>query len=256
MKRLGWALCVLAALMLTAGPVAAKEEAAEKPKKERGDKKRARGKKARSLLRGEYAMLVNEAGFTDEQKAQLETLVKEMKAAETQSREANKEKIAELKKKMADAREAKNKEAMQAARKQMKELKAAATKPRKEFWDKAMTLLTPEQKIKWAAFKLYRSACGRLGKAKMTDEQKAAARKFCEATAKEFGDIVLAEKRTKEDARTIGQAIKNLQQKITEEILTAEQREAIKRKPKREKGEKKDRPKGGGKKKEGGDAGP
>jgi len=88
----------------------------------------------------------------------------------------------------------------------------------------------------------------------MTGDQKAAARKFCEATAKDLGDIALAEKRTKEDAKTFAQTIKNLQMKIIDEVLTAEQREAMKRKPepkpKREKGEKKDRKKG--KKKEAG----
>ena len=234
-------MCVLAALMLTAGPVAAKEDTAKKPKKERGNKKAARAKKARSLLRGEYAMLAKEAGFTDEQKTQLEARVKEMKAAETECRQANKEKLAKLKKEMADAKAAKNKEAMKEVRKQMKELAAAAAKPKKEFWAKAMALLTAEQKVKWGGFKLYRSACGKLSKAKMTGDQKATARKFCETTAKDLGDVALAEKRTKEEAKTFAQSIKKLQMKIIDEVLTAEQREAMKRKPKpkREKGEKK-----------------
>ena len=245
---------MLAALMLTAGPVAAKEDAAKKPKKERGNKKAARAKKARSLIRGEYAMLANEAGLTDEQKAQLEAMLKEAKTAQAQAAQANKEKLAELKKKIADAKEAKNKVAMKAAAKEMKDLRGAAAKAKKEFWAKVMALLTPKQKLKWAAFKLYRSACRRLAKAKMTDDQKAAARKLCDATAKQLGDVVLAEK-TRENAKAIGQAVKQLQQKITAEILTAEQREAIKPKPrekreKPEKGEKKDRKKG--KKKEAG----
>ena len=235
---------MLAALMLTAGPVAAKEDAAKKPKKERGNKKAARAKKARSLIRGEYAMLANEAGLTDEQKAQLEAMLKEAKTAQAQAAQANKEKLAELKKKIADAKEAKNKVAMKAAAKEMKDLRGAAAKAKKALWAKVTAMLTPEQKVKWAGFKLYRSACGRLKKAKLTDDQKVAARKLCEATAKELGDLVLAQK-TKENAKAIGQAIKKLQEKITADVLTAEQREAIKRKPKpkREKGEKKDRKK-------------
>ena len=84
MKRLFSVVSALALLALTAGPVLAQAAPAgeDKPKAKKAKKdKPDRPKKPKSALRGEYAIMASEAGFTDEQKTKLEALVKEMNEA-------------------------------------------------------------------------------------------------------------------------------------------------------------------------------
>ena len=250
MKRLLCAVWAMALLVLTAGPVLAQAEPAEedKPKakaKKARKEKRDRPKKAKSAIRGEYAIMASEVELTDDQKAKLEALIKEMNDAVRKDMEAAKEKAAELKKAIEDAKKAKNKEAGQEARKKLTELKKSSQAIRADYQKKIRELLTPEQRTKWGGFVLYRRVCGRFAKAKLTDDQKKSVRTQCDAAAKELGDLAVSAA-TKEDKQKLGAEIKKLYEKITTDVLTNEQREAMKKPREKAKGDKKkDKKKGG-----------
>lgn len=243
MKRLFCVVWALALLALMARPVLVQAAPADedKPKKARKEKPN-RPKKGKSGLRGEYAIMGSVLKLTDDQKAKLEALIKEMNEAVRTEMEAAKEKMAEVKKEMEAAKKAKDKAAGQAARKKMTELKKASLAVKAGFQKKILELLTAEQRGKWGGFVLYRRVSGMFAKAKLTDDQKKTIRPLCDAAAKELGDLALSTAR--EDKKKIGAALKKLGDKITKEILTNEQAEGMKKKPK-PKGDKKDRKKKG-----------
>ena len=217
-----WLLCVLVAFAFTAGSVLAAKDGAKPQKDKLAREKKDQTKKGKSALRGEYAIMVSELKLTDEQKTKLIEIVKAKKALA--------EKTAPIKKEMAEAKKAGNKDKYKELRAKLKELggdpKAAQAK--------ITAILTDEQKVDWAKFRLYRRACAKFRKAKFTDDQKKAVRDMCaKSGVKATGD-------KKADA----QAFKGLTDKIAAEILTDEQRTAVAPKPK----EKKERLEGGKKK--------
>ncbi len=247
MKRLFCVVWALALLALTAGPVLAQAAPAAEDKPKAKKPRKDKPKKGKSGLRGEYAIMGSVLKLTDDQKAKLEALLKEMKEAIRTDMAASKEKAAEIKKEMEAAKKAEDKAAGQAARKKMMELKKASLVVKAGFQKKILELLTAEQRGKWGGFVLYRRICRVFAKAKLTDDQKKAVRPLCDAAAKELGDLALSTAR--EDKKKIGAALKKLGVKITGEILTNEQVEGMKKKPKpkgdkKKPGDKKDKKKG------------
>lgn len=221
----------MALLALTAGPVLAQAAPAgeDKPKakKAKGD----RPKKPKSALRGEYAIMASKAGFTDEQKTKLEALVKEMNEAVRKEAEASKEKLAELKKAIEAAKKAKDKAAEKEARKKLAEAKKASRAVKAGYRKKILELMTAGQRRKWGAFVFYRSTCLRFSKAKLTDDQKKSVRTLCDAAAKELGDLAISAA-GKEDKAKVQAAVKKTSEQISRQVLTEEQRKAMKAKPK------------------------
>jgi len=220
MKRCKWWVSALVLFAFTAAPVLAAEgeETQDKPKKKKRERKPA---KPKSVLRGEYAMLVKVAELTDEQKAKLEEQVKAYNEALAAWRQANGEKMKGLQKAYADAKTAKDKEAMAKAREEMKPLRAEQNRLRTALWKGIHEMLTPEQKEKYDAFKFYRTALGRFGRAKLTAEQKATIESLCAEPGKAYA----AEK----DRKAKGKILRDLQKKIHDEVLTDPQREALKK---------------------------
>ena len=92
---------------------------------------------------------------------------------------------------------------------------------RTELWKGIHEMLTPEQKEKYDAFKFYRTALGRFGRAKLTAEQKATVKTLCAEPGKAYA----AEKDRKAKRKILG----DLQKKIHDEVLTDQQREALKK---------------------------
>ena len=228
MKRLFSVVWALALLALTAGPVLAQAEPVgeDKPKA-----KKPKPKKPKSGLRGEYAIMASKAGFTDEQKTKLKALVKEMNEAVRKEAEASKEKLAELKKAIEAAKKAKDKAAGQEARKKMAEVKKASQAVKAGYQKKIVKLMTAEQRGKWGAFVFYRKASGKFSKAKLTDDQKKAVRTLCDAAAKELGDLAISAS-AKEDKKKVQAAVKKASEQISRQVLTDEQRKAMKAKAK------------------------
>jgi len=220
MKRCKWWVCALVLFAFTAAPVLAAEgeETQDKPEKKKRERKPA---KPKSVLRGEHAMLVKAAELTEEQKAKLEEQVKANNEAVAAWKQANGEKMKELQKAYADARKAKDKEAMAKAREEMKPLLAEQTRLHTELWKGINEMLSPEQKAKYEAFKFYRMVLGRFGKAKLTAEQEATVKSLCAEPGKAYA----AEK----DRKAKNKILRDLQKKIHDEVLTDQQREALKK---------------------------
>jgi len=230
-----WLLSVLMTLAFVAGPALAKDAAAPKKKKPARAKK-ARVRKPKSPIRGEYAIMDAELKFTDAQKTKLIELLK----AQGETRKASAEASKPTKEQFVAAKKAGDKEKMKELSKKLKELRGDTKGDRA----KIMALLTPEQNATWAKFNLYRTACRKFGRAKLTDDQKKAARDICYAS-----DVKLTG-----DKKADSAASKALTAKIAADVLTDAQREAIKPKP-RVKKDKKPKPAGAKKprKKKGGD---
>lgn len=220
-KMSKWLLCVLMALTLTAGSALA-EDAAKPKKKKPARAKKARPKKAKSGLRGEYAIMVSVLKLTDDQKAKLIEIVK----AQGEAKKALAEKSAPLRKEMAEAKKAGDKAKGKEIAAKLKELRGDRKASRAEI----QAILTDEQKTAWAAFNVYRNACRKFAKCKLTDDQKKAIRDLCTK-----GDVKLTGDKKADNA-----AIKALTDKISADILTDEQRKAMVPKPK----VKKDKPAG------------
>ena len=253
MRRYGWLLGALAALLLAA-PVALAEEAGEQPaKKKRAKKKRGPREKAR--LRGEYGMMVSVLKLDEETKAKFEAAVKAGQQALQDWQKGDGAKWKELNTAMREARKNKDKEKMTALGAQLKELNAARAKIMGDNTAKLMELLNDEQKAVWAGFVLRRSLMGRLRRLKLTEDQVAQLQKLCEEKAK---TIPAAADRKNAKARREG--LNKLYAEVGEKILNEEQRtklaELMKkrggrgRKPGQGEGRKKPKREGGGKKKD------
>jgi Spy/CpxP family protein refolding chaperone len=228
MKMSKWLLCLLMALTFTAGPALAAKDGA-KPKKDKPAraKKAKKAKKGKSALRGEYGMMAAECKLTDAQKTQLIEIVKAQNVSQKAAAEASKP----LKEQRTAAKKAGNKDKVKELNAKLKALQGDPKADRA----KVLAILTDEQKASWAKFSLFRNACRKFRKAKLTGDQKKAIRDLCAASnVKVTGD-----------RKTDAQALKGLTDKIAADILTDEQRTAIKPKPK----VKKDKPAGDKKKK-------
>lgn len=213
------------ALTLTAGSVWAKD--ADKPKKKAKPArvKKPRVKKPKSPFRGEYAIMASELKLTEEQKTKMAGILK----AQAENKKAMAEASKPLRTAMMEAKKAKNKEKAKELAAKLKELRGDP----KADKAKIMAILTPEQKTSWSQFNVYRSACRRFGRAKLTDDQKQAIKNMCaKSDVKITGD-------RKADAA----ALKTLSDKIASDVLTDAQRESIKPKA-RVKKEKKEKPAG------------
>ncbi len=206
MKRLA-VMLVLAVAMTSTTALCAKKE------------KKAKGPKG---LRGEYAIMAKVLNFTEAQKTQLAATLTACADEAKTWREANAEKLAEIKKQQAEAKKNKDKDAMKKIAEQSKALRAEEAKIKGKSIAAAKALLTADQKTKWDGFVVYRQIMRRLKKAELTDEQDKKVREMCQAKA---AGILGAEKKAQSKAyRELGTA-------IIESVLTAEQKAKLTAKP-------------------------
>ena len=121
-----WLLCVLMAMMLTAGSTLAQD--AKKPKKKKPARaKKARPQKAENLLRGEYGVMASEVKLTDEQKAKFVETLK----AQSEAKKAMAEKASSLKKEQSEARKPKDEARCKELGDQLKALQKEQSEARK-----------------------------------------------------------------------------------------------------------------------------
>jgi len=219
MIRLTGLLCMSAVLVLHAEPVAAEgNDKAHLPATRPSDISAPR---PQPRLSGEYALMAAEVRLTDKQKTQLKTIVIEELDAETRMQAVNQEKLEKLQKDLADARKAKNIDAISNILQHIMRIKAAETKAKKAFAKRAMELLTPEQKDKWAGFVLYRLICKPLSRVRLTDDQKTTIRGLCDDAAVELGDDAL------KTSLKMVVAQKKLRDEIKAQVLTEVQRKSL-----------------------------
>jgi len=226
MKRLTWWALPLAAAMVFGLATA---DAALAAKDEGAKAKPAKGKGGRSSLRGEYAIMVSQCNLTAEQETQLKAKVEARKQAVAEWEQAHGNKAAELKKAMKEARDAGKKDEVKRLGQEMK----ALSDERRSLHEKTMAdiyaILTPEQKTTWAGFRLYRQVMRWCKRAGLSQEQQATIRKMANAKAKGVTNA--------DDDKAARQIVTALRKDIEQSVLTAEQREALAKKP-----EKKPRP--------------
>lgn len=248
MKPCKWLVCGLMVVAFVAGPLSAGDVGGEQsrkakkagkkkgPGKSKSDKPKKKGRgKPKSIIRGEYAILTKAAALTDVQKAKLEKAIKAYKESVGALEKASAEKLKELDAKYEQAKAAKNKEEMKKIKAEKKLIQAQPLQLRKELWQTINGMLSHQQKRKYGVSKLHRSMIGKFRKAKLTEDQEKAVRKLC---AEGYGRIAAA-KDEKEKAKLQGQVRKELKRKIHDQVLTDEQREAMKarvaKKPKSDK---------------------
>ena len=217
MKRLAW-LCVgLAALVLTASPVPAAEGAAEK-----------RAKPASNALRGEYAMMARECGLTEQQQADLKVKINARKEAVDAWQKANGDRSNALKEALKKAREAGDRDAVKKTQADLAALQVERGKVNADSMAAILAIMNDEQRPKWQAFAVYRNMMGRYKKVNPTDEQVAKIKEAAAATAKELAAVTGTDG---EARKAKGEIQKKLRNTIEQTILTAEQREALAKKP-------------------------
>jgi Spy/CpxP family protein refolding chaperone len=238
MKRLTWCVVPLVAALVV-GLVCSDLALAAKGE---GEAKRARkkGEKSTSGLRGEYAILASECSLTAEQEAALKAKIQARNQAMAEWQQAHGEKALDIRKAMKAAKDAGNKEEMKRLGEEMKTLSTERRQMEEKTMADIYAILTPEQKTKWAGFRLYRQAMGWCKKAGLTEEQQATIRKMADAKAKDVADAA--------DEKAARQIATALRKEIEQSVLTAEQRETLAKKPTKERPAKR----AGGRKKDAG----
>lgn len=240
MKRSRWAALLFGAVVLcgaalTASALAPAEGEPTKPKRVKKQKpprdKAAREKKAKGL-KGEYAIMVKILEMDEAQQEKLKQAVADRQTAlAAWEKGPNGAKYQDLRKASNEARKAGKKDELKQLREQMKSLQQERTQLMAEQSAKILALLTPEQKLKWSGFTLYRDCMRRYKRLNLKDEQTKLVRGMCDAAAKELGD--------KTDRKARGTAMRKLQKDIEEKVLDDAQREELKKKPVKEPREKK-----------------
>ena len=241
MRRSKWWVGPLVAMVVMCSPVLIERTAvgqdarAAKKAKKRPDRAKKERPARQKGPRGEWAIMakvleMNEAQTTDLMKA----VESSGKAVADWNAGAAGQKLKELREEAKKAREAKDKEKTKSLSQEMNSLQKELSELQAAQKAQIMDLLTAEQKAKWAGFTLYRNVMRRYKRVKPDEGQDKQLRDLCAAKAKD--------QPASSDRKAYGAAMKALYGEIEENILTAAQREELKKKPEKA-------PKGGGEKK-------
>ena len=223
MRTLRWLTSGLVLLAIASAPARAiaggeKPAKADKPKAGKKDKPPTQPK---SLIQGYWAILASELQLTDEQKAKLEEALKNKNEANAAWNKEKGTQYNELNKALQDAKKNKNEQAIKDLNEKLQPLRQEKEDLDKKCAAEIDAVFTAEQLTKRKELDFYHRTIGRFAKAQLTDEQKAEARKLCQAAQ---GPIEQAK----------GKDRQQLQQQLHESIeklLTDEQREMMTRKP-------------------------
>lgn len=170
-------------------------------------------------LRGYYAVMAKELKLTDDQKKQLVVAAAARTEALAKWDEANGAKLAELTAASKKAKDAGDTDASKKTGADAKALRDARGALSDSVTDKLKSMLTEEQKQSYEGYNLYVGATVRFAAAKMDKQQKAKAKELAFAAAKGVTPDLKAKALT---------ALKDeLAAKVSAEVLTAEQREAV-----------------------------
>lgn len=228
MKRLAMILALAAGLICAANVTMAQDGDTEpaKPKKVRGPKKERTPKKRAPRVQGKYAAMAKVCTLTEEQQKKIVDIAAANAKAGKEWREANAEKLKEARDKMKAAQKAKDKEAMKTAMEEMKALNADRAAASKRADADIMAVLTDEQKAAWKAHEDAQMILAKFRRAKLTEEQTAKAKEVIAAGLKDVD---------RSDKEKVAAAMKTIDESIRADVLTDEQREAVKPKARPEK---------------------
>ncbi len=166
--------------------------------------------------------MVKVCNLTEEQQKKLAEVHAAGQKAMKEWQEANAEKLKAARDKMKAAREANDREAMKKASEEMKALNGERAAVTKKTQDEMLAVLTDEQRAAWQLHNDVRGVTGRFRKAKLTEEQMA---KVNELVANHMKDV------DRSDRKAVAEATKKIHKAIHDDVLTDEQREAVKAKP-------------------------
>lgn len=215
MKRIcGWPLSIVAVALLVMAPAALAQD--------RGARKKGRGKKRQPVVKGiDYDALAALLELEGEAKAAFDKQVAANNAALEESAKANAAKLKELRAAMKAARKAKNKEKVKAIKAELKQLRGPRATLVAELDAKVLALLTDEQKTAWAGHQFRQQVMRSLRKVELTEDQDIKVIALCTEAAGELGDG--------KDAKARAVAVKKVRAQIVKEVLTDEQRKALRK---------------------------
>jgi hypothetical protein len=177
-----------------------------------------------AALKGEYAIMAKVLEMDATQTAKLtEAAQARDKAIKAWDDGDNGKKYKEFEDALKKAKADKDKEKSKALGDQIKPLAKERSDLQEAQKANIMALLSPEQKAKWAGFVLYRQVAGKYKRANPTDEQDKQIRQLCQDAAKGMPDA--------SDKKGHGEAMKKLSEQIEQSVLTAAQREEMKKPP-------------------------
>ena len=210
MRSLTFALGVVALVALVIGQAAAGERGGRRAGKE--------------PQVSEYDLMVRELKLTEQQQADLKVKVKAKEDAAAAWDAANAEKLKAAEDAAKAARGANDPAAKKTAAENLKALRTQRDEATATASAAILTVLTPEQRAAWEAFKLYGTVVGRYKKLTLTEEQQAKIKAACAVASKELEENQGDDKSAKK-ART--EINNKLRWAIEAVILTPEQREAV-----------------------------
>lgn len=216
MRNIKW-LAVAMAAVLAGGVVTARE---------RGGR-RGRGSQPEEAL---LDQLVRECKLTAKQQADAKTKIAARDAALAAWDKANAEKLQAAEAAAKEARSGGDADARKKASAELRALKTAREESAAEAGAAVLAVLTAEQKAAWNAYQLFKTTVARYRRAELTEEQLAKVKAGCAAAAKELGEIEQGDSKAKRAQRAV---TTKLRWAIDIFVLTAEQREAIGKRPAR-----------------------
>jgi Spy/CpxP family protein refolding chaperone len=220
MKRLVLVLVMVSAV-LASGAVAARDG-------------RRRGRQPEESFIG---ALVRECKLTAKQQTAVKDKIKARDVVLAKWDKANAEKVTAAEAASKEARSGGDAEKKKQAFAAVRALKTARQEAGAETTAAVLTVLTPEQKIAWGGYELYKSLAGRYRRAELTEAQQAQVRTACGFAAKDIAAIDPDDSKAKKTKNAVTQ---KLQWAINALVLNDEQRKAMASQPNRGGRKKKD----------------
>lgn len=176
---------------------------------------------------GGWATLIKETKASDEQIAKIAAAVAESRKKQADwAASADGQALKAAEEELVKAREAKDEARIKAANDKLKELRAKAPNVKDEEQKAVRAALSPEQLQAWEGYNMCNGMLGRFRKAEMKEDQKAKCRELCNAAAK---DVLALTGEPKVVDKAKGEIVAKVAKSIEETVLSAEQREALKK---------------------------
>ncbi len=221
MKQCGWLLSVPAVLFLACPEVQARNPAASG--KDTKSAKKMSKKKKQCL--GRYDVMVKVLELEGEQKEKFLAQAKTNIHAVKEWHKANHAGMKKLRAAAKEAKKAGDEEKYKELYAKYKTLKNVKAKMYKANRAKTLALLNDDQKAAWAKYMFRSRAMRRYKGIDLSEEQKEKIEKLCEAAAKAMPKV-----KDKKSKKARAEVYKRLHADIAEDMLTASQREKLKKK--------------------------
>jgi Spy/CpxP family protein refolding chaperone len=164
--------------------------------------------------------MFKDVGLSEEQVKKINELAEARNKAMQDFQKANADKMKEIQTAMMEASKNKDEDGVRRAREDMQKLYAPMSELQKKTQEDIMSVLTAEQKAKWQEAQDVNRVIWRFWAAKLTEEQKAKIKTL-------VAEAMLGVDR--EDRKALSEATAKASAQVEKEVLTDEQREAMKK---------------------------